>query len=120
MARVLTLLPTILAATIACATHRLSHPVSQPRIIPHTEWQTQPVLGYAADATRRNAGSGDSLAFRGLTVAVLETSVDSSGAKPVDLVRLRLTHGAANETRVAREGSAFNWNGFHVAVVAIY
>jgi len=114
------LVHTILATTIACATHRLSHPVPQPHIIPHSEWQTQPTLGYAADATRRNAGAGDSLAFRGLTVAVLETSVDSSGAKPTDVVRLRLTMGAANETRVAREGSAFNWNGFHVAVVAIY
>jgi len=114
------LVPAILATTIACATHRLSHPVPQPRIIPHTAWQTQPAVGYAADATRRNAGSGDSLAFRGLTVAVLETSVDSSGAKPIDVVRLRLTMGGANETRVASEESAFNWNGFHVAVVAIY
>jgi hypothetical protein len=35
-------------------------------------------------------------------------------------VRLRLTLGASNDVRVAREGSAFNWNGFHVAVVAIY
>jgi hypothetical protein len=51
---------------------------------------------------------------------VLETSVDSSGAKPTDVVRLRLTNGDASETRTAREGSAFNWSGFHVAVVAIY
>jgi hypothetical protein len=113
------LLVTVLIA-VACVGRRVSHPVPQPRIIPHTEWQTQPTLGYAADATRRNAGSGDSLAFRGLTIAVLETSVDSSGAKPTDVVRLRLTLGAANEARVAREGSAFNWNGFHVAIVAIY
>jgi hypothetical protein len=110
----------LLIATIACVGRHVSHPVPEPRIIPHTEWQTQPTLGYAADATRRNAGSGDSLAFRGLTVAVLETSVDSGGGKATDLVRLRLTLGAANETRVAHEGSAFNWNGFHVAIVAIY
>jgi hypothetical protein len=108
------------ATTLGCAGRRASHPVPQPRIIPHGEWQTQPPLGYAADATRRNAGSGDSVAFRGLTIAVLETSVDSSGAKPADVARLRLTLGGSTETRVAREGSAFNWNGFHVAVVAIY
>jgi hypothetical protein len=35
-------------------------------------------------------------------------------------VRLRLSLGSTSEVRVAREGSAFNWNGFHVAVVAIY
>jgi hypothetical protein len=33
---------------------------------------------------------------------------------------LRLALGDTREERVAREGSAFNWSGFHVAVVAIY
>jgi len=51
---------------------------------------------------------------------VLGTTVDSGGAKPVDVVQLRLTRGGTTERRSAREGSAFNWNGFHVAVVAIY
>src|SRR5512144_2259877 len=77
----------VVAGAIGC---RIAHPVPQPRIIPHSEWQTQLPLGYAADATRRNAAAGDSLAFRGLTVAVLGTTVDSSGAKPTDVVRLRL------------------------------
>ena len=91
-----------------------------PQIIPHTEWQTQPAVGYAADATRRNTAAGDSLAFHSLTIAVLATSVDSTTAKPTDVVRLKLTLGASSDVRLAREGSAFNWNGFHVAVVAIY
>jgi hypothetical protein len=108
------------AIALACTRGRVSHPVPQPRVIAHTEWQTQPPLGYAADATRHNAAAGDSLAFRGLTISILATLVDSTAAKPIDVVRLRLGRGAATETRVAREGSAFNWNGFHVAVVAIY
>jgi hypothetical protein len=33
---------------------------------------------------------------------------------------LRLALGGAREERTAAEGSAFNWNGYHVAVVAIY
>jgi hypothetical protein len=90
-----------------------------PHVIPHTEWGTPP-LGYAADATRRNKKAGDSLAFHDLTITVLATRVDSSGAKPVDVVRLKLGAGASSEERSAREGSAFNWRGFHVAVVAIY
>jgi hypothetical protein len=53
-------------------------------------------------------------------VAVLATTIDSSGAQPTDVVRLRLGLGGTHEEREAREGSAFNWRGFHVAVVAIY
>ena len=110
----------IAMAMLGCSGHQVERPVPRPRIIPHAEWQTQSPLGYSADATRRNTGSGDSLAFRGLVVSVLGTAVDSTTQKPTDVVRLRLTSGAATDERLAREGSAFNWNGFHVAVVAIY
>src|SRR5690349_13910923 len=110
----------VIAMVLGCAGQPTSRPVPEPRIIPHSEWQTQPPVGYAAQATRRNTGAGDSLAFRGLTISVLETSVDSTTPKPTDVVRLRLALGASNDLRVAREGSAFNWNGFHIAIVAIY
>lgn len=109
-----------LATALGCAVRRVGERVPQPRIIPHTQWEAQPRLGYAADAARRNKASGDSLVFRGLNVAVLGTGVDSSGAKPADVVRLRLQLADSTEERVAREGSAFNWRGFHVAIVAIY
>jgi hypothetical protein len=101
--------------------HPGSPPNEQPSgAIPHSAWEAQPPLGYAADATRRNKRPGDSLSFRGLTIAVLGTGADS-GTPPVsDFVRLRLATGGVAEERTAREGSAFNWNGFHVAVVAIY
>lgn len=108
------------AILCGCAGRRLSNPVPQPRIIPHTQWQSQPPVGYAADAARRNKAAGDSLAFRDLTLTVLSTRVDSSTTKPTDVVRLRLARGSSAEDRLAREGTAFNWNGFHIAVVAIY
>ncbi len=119
--RFLRILP-FAAATLAlgCSARRVANTVPPPRIIRHEEWQSQPPLGYAADATRRNKRSGDSLAFRDLTVNVLGAAVDSSGAKRVDVVRLRLALGDTRDERVAREGSAFNWGGFHVAVVAVY
>jgi hypothetical protein len=109
-----------LAAGLGCAGRHLSNPVPKPRITPHSEWQTSAPLGYAAEATRRNTRAGDSLAFRGFTITVLETMVDSTSGKPTDLVRLRLSRDASTDVRTAREGSAFNWNGFHVAVVAVY
>jgi hypothetical protein len=109
-----------LGIALACSVRRVSQSVPRPRIIPHTEWQSQPPVGYAADATRRNTRPGDSLAFREITITVLGTAVDSSSAPPADVVRLRLALGATSDERSAREGSAFNWRGFHVAVVAIY
>jgi hypothetical protein len=110
----------VLTLALGCSSHSALRTVPQPPIVPHAQWQSAPPLGYAADATRRNKKAGDSLAFHDLTVAVLGTSVDSSNAKPVDVVRLRMTLGNTNEDRQAREGSAFNWHGYHVAVVAIY
>ena len=92
----------------------------QPPIVPHSAWQTQAPVGYAADASRRNKRAGDSLAFRDLTITVLGASIDSTGAKPVDVARLRLALVGAHEDRQVREGTAFNWRGFHIAVVAIY
>lgn len=77
-------------------------------------------MGYAADATRRNKAPGDSLAFHELRVNVLNTRTDSTAAKPVDIAKLKLTLGDKSEERDAREGSAFNWNGYHIAVVAVY
>jgi hypothetical protein len=103
-----------------CAARRVADSVPQPRIIPHSQWEAQPRLGYAADAARRNKAVGDSLVFRGLTITVLSTGVDSSGVKPADVVRLRLSLRDTTEDRSAREESAFNWRGFHVAVVAVY
>jgi hypothetical protein len=108
----------MLVALLAGCVARTSIP--QPPIIPGEQWRASPPLGYAADAVRRNKAAGDSLAFRDFTVTVLGTRVDSSAAKPVDVVTLRLSRGATSEERAATEGSAFNWSGFHIAVVAIY
>jgi hypothetical protein len=117
--RVQILVPSLLLLAAAC-TNRQARPNPQPPIIPHAQWHATPPVGYAADATRRNKRAGDSLAFRDLRVGFVAVSADSSGARPVDVVRLRLTLGDTTEERVQREGSAFNWNGFHLAVVAIY
>lgn len=113
-------IPIIAAVFVACATRQHTPVVQRPAIIPHAEWQASPPLGHAADATRRNIAANGSLAFRGLTIDVVGTAVDSAGGKPADVVTLRLSQGAAAEEKVVREGAAFNWRAFHVAVVAIY
>ena len=91
-----------------------------PGVVPHVQWESQPRLGHAADAYRRNLRPGDSLRFRDLTITALATRVDSGTVPPTDLVQLRLARPRERDERWVREGSAFNWAGHHVAVVAIY
>ena len=111
----------MLAAFLAaCAARQHAELVPRPEIVPHAQWQEQAPLGHAADATRRNIPAGGTLGFRDFTIDVLNTAVDSSGGAPSDVARLRLTLGSSAEERTVREGAAFNWRGFHVAVVAIY
>jgi hypothetical protein len=115
------------ALALGCATTRPSPSADNsqpPAVIPHTQWQASPALGYAADATRRNEPVGGTLTFHDLSISVLGTSTDSasatSGARPRRAARLRLAAGGASEERSANEGDAFNWHGYHVAVVAVY
>jgi hypothetical protein len=111
---------TAAALVVGCATVRTA-PAPQPSsIIPHTRWQSSPPVGYAADANRRNEPVGGTFVFHDLAVTVLGTAVDSAVTPHVDVARLRLRAGDATGERSAREGEAFNWHGYHVAVVAIY
>lgn len=94
--------------------------VPQPRIIPRAQWQSQPALGYVADAIRRNEPPGRTLVFHDLSITVLGTSPDTNHATHVGSARLQLRSGNSQEERAAREGEAFNWHDYHVAIVAIY
>jgi hypothetical protein len=115
------------ALVLGCATVRTTPAPQPPAVIAHSQWQSSPPLGHAADAMRRNEPVGGTLVFHDLSITVLGTSTDSSsaatnttGTSSADVVRLRLRAGDANGERIAREGEAFNWNGYHIAVVAIY
>jgi hypothetical protein len=123
----LRLLPTAVVAALAlgCAGSHLpqstpASPAEPAGTIPHAQWQSKPPLGYAADAMRRNEPVGGAFTFHDLTVRVLDTSVDSSVTPAVRVARLQLRTGDALFTRAARAGEAFDWNGYHVAVVDIY
>ncbi|MEP6990967.1 MAG: N-acetylmuramoyl-L-alanine amidase [bacterium] len=111
---------TAAAFALACSARHAVEIAPQPTIISHATWQVQPPVGYAADATRRNKADWDSLMFHDIRVAVVGTDIDSSGPTPAKLAHLRLALGDTNEERTVREGAAFNWNGYHVAVVAVY
>jgi N-acetylmuramoyl-L-alanine amidase len=106
---------------LACAYGKAAAPLPGPRITPHADWETQRPVGHTGDGTRRNLKAGDSLTFHDFRIGVISTAIDSSASPtPVDVVRLRLARADAREERSAREGDAFNWHGYHVAIVAIY
>ena len=99
-----------------CATRRPSAPLPQPETI--RDWRSQPPLGVAASADRRNLPPGGVLRFRDLEIGVSAVTPDSS-APGTELVQLQLSQGSRAERRVVREGAAFNWRGYHLAVVAV-
>jgi hypothetical protein len=90
------------------------------RVISGAAWRAEPPLGYTGDGVRRNLPYLGRLVFRDLVITAFAMSVDSSAAEPVNAVELRLAHGDVSDTRTVAAGSAFNWEGYHIAVVAVY
>jgi hypothetical protein len=112
---------TVACAAMPAATLAQQHTELPPGVIPHSEWEAASPLGYAANADRRNLRPGDQLQFLDLEVRVLATSVDTTrGDVAADFVRVRLARGEEREERTVREGAAFNWQGYHIAIVAVY
>ncbi|CAN5711553.1 hypothetical protein BH23GEM10_BH23GEM10_14780 [soil metagenome] len=99
------------ACALASCTVRAAEDDVPARVIPGEEWRAEPALGHAADANRRNVPPGGTLEFRDFAIDVL--------AAAADVAELRLRHDDVVETRAVAEGAAFNWNGYHIAVVAI-
>lgn len=112
--------------------------VPKPKIVKRNEWGSSPG-GYRANAVRRNLAEGDALKFRDLTVvlnkmigAVDSTGRDSSKASEgdhkiqdkemavlPDTAHISLyRYGIAEELKVP-EGKAFNWQGYHVGLLAV-
>jgi hypothetical protein len=90
-------------------------------IISGAGWRAAAPLGHPADAVRRNLRPGDTLTLHDLEVNVLATErAHDALAGDVDLVRLRLSLRGVGEEMTLREGSAARWNGFRIAVVAVY
>src|SRR5688572_17564460 len=80
--------PAFAALLLACSTRQPASEPTLPAFIPHSQWEAQPPLGYAADATRRNIAASGSLSFRDFRIDVLSTAVDSTGGSLSDVVNL--------------------------------
>ncbi len=80
----------------------------------------QPPAKDVGDGTRGTIAPGGTLEFMQLKIAVLATTVDSSAATPHAVASIRLEEGGATEEWTARQGEAFNWHGYHVAIGAVH
>jgi len=111
-------LSAVLAACLVTGCAAPTRRGSLPQPVTIRDWRTQPPLGYPAWADRRNLAPGDSLRFENLKVAVIAIFPDSSTPRR-EQVQLQLAMGSEREALRVAEGSAFNWGGYHLAVVAI-
>ena len=84
----------------------------RPDVVPHARWEATPPAGHAAVAGRRNLAPGDAFLFHDLGVELLAIEAGSA--------RVALSRGGEREERVVAGGAAFNWSGYHVAVVAVH
>lgn len=98
---------------------RIGYPM--PKIVRHSQWEAFPPLGVEADAVRRNLSLHESLTFKDLKIEILEmNSAEIPSDKPSDKVKLYLQKGTRMEEKQVTEGDAFNWQGFHIAVLAVH
>jgi len=101
--------------------------MAQPGVVDiyrHSAWGTVAPGGVEANGIRRNLAVGDSVTFDKITIAVTETvgapDDGTTGTVTLDRSTLSLHTEAMSDTRTVDEGGAFNWGGYHIAVVAIY
>jgi hypothetical protein len=96
-------------------------PFPKPRIIPHSQWQTTPPVGFPADGRRGNIAPGENLEFKGLKIDLLKMTPAPVGAKDAsDTVTISLAANGKTEEKTIEEGAAFNWEGFHIAIIAAH
>ncbi|WP_073059109.1 family 10 glycosylhydrolase [Fodinibius roseus] len=100
--------------------------ISKPNRIKRTDWGSPPA-GIAANAVRHGLSEGDTLHFRDLSIVLKEMhnagdtrkdSIPNGDANP-DTARFTLHRNSmAEEVKIA-EGDAFNWNGYHIGILAV-
>jgi hypothetical protein len=93
----------------------------KPKVVPHSQWEAFPRVGFPADAMRRNIAPGESLDFKDLKLEILAVdSVSIQNEKAHNFITLRLSKDTHHEIKKVEETSAFNWQGFHIAILAVH
>src|SRR2546430_4571861 len=74
----------------------------------------------ATNTTCCDVAPGGTYEFNQLKITVLATTLDSTGGTPYGAARMRLAEGGATKDVTARQGDSLNWQGYHVAIVAVH
>jgi hypothetical protein len=93
-----------------------------PQFISHSQWQNTPPVGFPADGRRGNLALGESIQFQDLKIDLVSMNPAPEGdlKTSVDTVDLKLNRGDNLERKTVNEGDAFNWEGFHIAILAAH
>jgi len=96
------------------------------RIYRHSAWATMPPKGVEAHGIRMNLGIDGMLEFEGLVLSVTDMAEGRRGddvpeaEHTSDTVTISLAKGDEANTRTLNEGDTMDWEGFRIAIVAIY
>lgn len=82
-------------------------------------WQAQPPGGYEGEGVRRYVAVGDTIRYGDLTIQLRRMEPGTEVADP-DTAWVTLTGGGMRSEHVWAEGSAWNGQGYHVAVLALH
>ncbi len=99
----------------------MKQPFPKPNIVPHAEWESSPPVGFPARGKRRNIAVSGTIEFEALTLELVEiipALPEDAGVK--DKVVVKLSKGSKSEEKTIEEGTAFNWDEYHISVLAIH
>lgn len=117
-----TLLLAFLTGCTGLSLAETEEPMTGPtiEIYKHSVWSDIEPKGVDCDGLRMNLAPEDSLEFKDLKVTVTAMSSAEENGTDADQVYITLEAGGESDTRTVDEGVAFTWNGYYVAIVAIY
>ena len=92
----------------------------KPDMVKHEEWQDTPPAGYSATGKRLNIAPGESISFRDMKLELNEMIESKGEDKDDDSIRITLSKNGESEEMKIKEGAAFNWEDYHIAVLAVH
>ncbi len=93
---------------------------AQITIYKHSAWSDMAPKGVDGNGIRMNLAPGDDVSFEEVTIAVSEMKSADEAEAEKDQVTIDISNSTSNELMTLDEGTAINWNGYHVSIVAIY
>ena len=93
----------------------------KPKIVPHAGWESSPPVGFPARGKRRNIAPSETIEYENLTIKLLKVIPAPAETDTImDRAILKLSKGSRVEEKTVDEGAAFNWDEYHISILAIH